>query len=113
MYWGVKDGTDGGVKAVVQRHTRLPYFMRQTIGNTEMVNSSAEFWFSQPGAGAKAHQDSHCQNTMSIQLSGTKRWRIGPPPRVPRVGDTLPLHDGFINASKWKPLYELILKEGE
>jgi hypothetical protein len=83
-----------------------PYFMNEK--NMWSLQDSPEFWFSTkggvnppistilpdcsvpfvlysgvPGAGAKAHMDEHCTTTMSVQLDGEKRWRLGwmPPPK--------------------------------
>ena len=77
FYWDVKDGAERGEHALlarIQKLTRVPYFM--AASNLDEMQGSPEFWFSAAGAGAKAHMDSHCQSTMSVQLSGTKRWRI-------------------------------------
>ena len=71
--------------------------------NEWSLQDSPEFWFSSKGnrlrskpdladcmsilgdsgAGAKAHMDEHCTTTLSVQLDGEKRWRLGwmPPPK--------------------------------
>ena len=115
IYWGVKDGErgPGSMFEKVRRYTRLPYFLRRTSANSDFVPSTPEFWFSRPGAGAKAHQDSHCQGTMSVQLSGVKRWRIGPTPPVPNLATARPLFDSYVDTAKWAPLFEFELRKGE
>lgn len=112
-YWGVKDGhPNSPSRQAIAKATQLPYFLRKTSGNN-IVFSSPEFWFSVPGAGAKAHQDSHCQSTMSITLSGRKRWRLSPTPAVHTIATTPPLHDGTVNTTAWSPMYEFELSAGE
>ena len=76
---------------------------------------SPEFWFSMPGAGAKAHMDMHCESTMSIQLDGTKRWRIG---LAAPTDKSLPVGtygDGmaYTRPGGWTPTYDFDLKKGE
>jgi hypothetical protein len=71
-----------------------------------------------PGAGAKAHADEHCESTMTVQLSGTKRWRVGPPPAITRssFSQSDSLADGLLTRklrNAWVPAYEFDLHEGD
>jgi mannose-6-phosphate isomerase-like protein (cupin superfamily) len=114
FYWGIKDGEDdpSGLKAKIQKHTQLPYFMRDVPSNSGLVNNSCEFWFNRPGAGAKAHVDSHCQSTMTVQLSGSRKWYIGPPPPVSVLSTAPAIYDGHLSRH-WKPLYEVPMNPGD
>jgi len=114
FYWGVKDGKDPKMLRKVQKFSKVPYFM-DAHANHEEVMGSPEFWFSRPGAGAKAHMDSHCESTMSLQLDGTKRWRIGlaaPTDRFLRLGT---YGDGQVykQPGGWTPTYDFELHKGE
>ena len=65
--------------AVFQQYIKTPYFLRNDDWSEEKLLMSPEMWFSAvKGSGAKTHADGHCESTISIQLSGRKRWRIGP-----------------------------------
>jgi len=90
FYWGIKESAwekhrgDEDLLQMVRNLTKVPYFMAEA--NLFEMQQTPEFWFSKPGAGAKAHMDSHCQSTMALTLSGTKRWRLGEIPReTPRL----------------------------
>jgi len=133
LYWGIKDaaipahlqhetGGSPGERALLRRVgdlTRVPYFM--PADNLERMRSSPEFWMGPPGSGAKAHVDMHCHSTVALQLSGTRRWRVGvPPPSVKRsVGEQL--NDGrpydksnsAMGGRAWQPDYVLTLRAGE
>lgn len=97
-YWDIKDG-DPRVLARIQNLTQLPAVLRADSTNIHEVLWSPEIWFSPPRGGAKAHADEHCEATVSIQLSGTKRWRLSPFPTVtasnfsmqPSLADGVPL----------------------
>eukprot|EP00962_Isochrysis_galbana_P035871 scaffold12316_cov113-Isochrysis_galbana.AAC.2 len=52
------------------------YFMDPVSAAPEL-SSSPEVWLSSGGGGAQAHVDGHCESTISVQLSGRKRWRLG------------------------------------
>jgi len=114
FYWGVKDGKDRKMLQKVQQLTKMPYFM-DVESNKQEVMYSPEFWFSKPGAGAKAHMDAHCESTMSLQLSGSKKWRLGLPSATTRSVRNGMYGDGVVYTHKggWVPTYELELKEGE
>lgn len=101
----------------VQSHTIVPPFMDPE--NSEILNSTPEFWFSagSKGGGAKAHVDTHTESTMSLQLSGRKRWRLAPIARraVPHV---MKLYtDGKIyertEQMHWNILADVFLRPGD
>lgn len=84
FYWGIKESAEPGdpsqkdkpmLKLLQEKYIRTPYFMdKDNIGSFQ---GSPELWMGANGTGAKAHMDSHCQSTISIQLSGRRRWRLG------------------------------------
>lgn len=88
--------------------------------NLGMLQSTPEFWFLQAGAGthgAKAHVDSHSESTWSMQLCGTKRWRLSPigqrnAPHVMKI-----YQDGQIyeraEQSSWNIFEEVLLHPGD
>ncbi|CAE7866169.1 unnamed protein product, partial [Symbiodinium sp. KB8] len=126
FYWGVKGADDGerlwdGKKDLLQQMRKLmrplPRFMRQTQANTNEVLGSPEFWFAKLGAGAKAHMDSHCESTLTLQLAGRKQWRLSWPPVIANgsyAKDGL-LADGRPYDAKggWKPTHSITLEAGE
>lgn len=62
--------------------------------------------------------DSHCISTLSVVLSGQRRWRIGPVPRMPRGGGRsrdgdVVFDDGVAYNLKWKPMFEFTANEGD
>merc|ERR1740123_2265361 len=67
------------------------------------------------GAGAKAHMDSHVQATLSLQIAGTKRWRLMPLRNrsAPFLG--MQYQDGqpYENAEGWRPVFEIVLNPGD
>jgi len=107
QYWGIKEagfhshdesdegdegdeGDDDSADTAVSRRempylesvreaTVLPYFMRGVVPINEL-QGTPEVWMSKSGAGAQAHVDGHCESTISIQLSGVKRWRLSAVP---------------------------------
>jgi len=123
-YWGIKDiqYDDAHTSPTwkqsmlkrVQKSVRVPDFMAPE--NLRNFHSTPEFWLSPSGAGAKAHMDSHVQATMSIQLGGTKRWRMAPlgQRRAPHLG--MIYQDGYVYdkfESKWEPFFNITLRKGE
>jgi len=123
FYWAVREHSQGdlGGKEVVKKikqliTTSVPRFAHRANANSMFEN--AEFWLGAERTGARAHMDSHCIPTLSFVLKGARRWRIGPPPRMPKGagrskdGDVL-FDDGIAYALGWKPLYQFVVKEGE
>jgi len=123
FYWGVREHRNGQVgdrdtlrkvKGLIE--DSVPPFMDPR--NKNALFEQAEFWLGAKGTGARAHMDSHCISTLSVVLKGQRRWRIGPPPRMPKNGgrsrdEEVVFDDGVAYMLKWKPMYEFIVKEGE
>lgn len=59
------------------------------------------------------HADPHCESTISMTLSGRKKWRLGPPPPVVHFSERTPLYDGGVDADRWEPLFEGEVGPGE
>jgi len=123
FYWGVREHRNGdiGSRKVVERIRKLikesvPAFMDRN--NAESLFDNAEFWLGAKGTGARAHMDSHCISTLSVVLSGERRWRIGPVPRMPRGAgrskdEEVVFDDGVAYKLGWKPMFEFTVREGE
>jgi hypothetical protein len=84
FYWGAKDAPQKyGAKGQalldrLEKFVKVPLFMDPA--NRPMMARTPEYWFAPADAGAMAHMDPHCMATMSVQLSGSKQWRVGPVP---------------------------------
>jgi len=126
FYWGVKGADEGerlwdGSKDLLRELRKLmrplPGFLRPTDENMREVLGSPEFWFAGLGAGAKAHMDSHCESTLTLQLAGTKKWRLSWPPviangtfaREGALGDGQP----YKAKGGWSPTHSFTLEPGE
>jgi len=121
FYWGIKDVQFGGHSKTwkqemlkkVHKNIQLPPFMDPD--NAEWFKRTPEFWFAGPGAGAMAHMDSHVQPTLSLQLAGTKRWRLSM--MEPRLGPYLAMiyADGAVysRAEPWQPHFNVTTRPGE
>lgn len=114
--WHVKDGGHEAppeIKAIVQKEWKPPYFVRGAT-NLREATESIEFWFSRRGGAVLAHADTYCIPAVSLQLRGTKKWRLMPPPPVLSADDRYDAHDGGIyGTGLWKPGYEATIHEGE
>ena len=77
------------------------------------MKQQSEFWFSAPGAGAKAHMDSHCISTLSINLSGRRQYRLAPVPRPARRSLDVLHDDGYVYEHGWAPRYEFNVTGGQ
>eukprot|EP00438_Fugacium_kawagutii_P013394 Skav216500 [mRNA] locus=scaffold1123:585793:587276:- [translate_table: standard] len=73
------------VKRAVQEHWRTPYFLQQHHINAEEALDSFELWFSLAGGGALSHADAYNEMTVSLQLRGSKEWRLAMHPKVVTV----------------------------
>ena len=127
MYWGVKENafeTWRGEAALlhdVQRLTAAPYFLSGGEANLRGMRQTPEFWLGANGTGAKAHMDGHCQSTVAVQLSGTRRWRLGRIPRSVRRSREQQFNDGDVYSghytngdhAHWQPTYVATLRAGE
>mmetsp|Transcript_6758 Transcript_6758/g.25412 ORF Transcript_6758/g.25412 Transcript_6758/m.25412 type:complete len:477 (+) Transcript_6758:61-1491(+) len=123
FYWGIKDvqypdaqRSKTWKKAMlkkVQEHIRLPRYM--DTANKRNFETTPEFWFAAGGAGAKAHMDTHVQATMSLQLSGTKRWRLSVMDErtAPFLAMIYKDGDVYERSEAWQPQFNLTLKPGE
>ncbi|CAL1154990.1 unnamed protein product [Cladocopium goreaui] len=102
------------VKRSVQEHWRTPYFLRQQHINAQEAKDSFELWFSLAGGGALSHADAYNEMTLSLQLRGSKEWRLAMHPPVATAFDAIESHDGGIYKSKrWMPEYDFTLHQGE
>ncbi|KAF4694190.1 hypothetical protein FOZ62_030896, partial [Perkinsus olseni] len=75
-----------------------------------------EFWLQPARAGTLAHNDAYCVNVMSVQLSGFKRWKLMPMPKVNYIAEMFDEFDGGIRrdpSRSFEPDYEYILGPGE
>eukprot|EP00656_Telonema_subtile_P038562 TRINITY_DN4362_c0_g1_i3.p1 TRINITY_DN4362_c0_g1~~TRINITY_DN4362_c0_g1_i3.p1 ORF type:complete len:432 (-),score=66.70 TRINITY_DN4362_c0_g1_i3:23-1318(-) len=123
FYWGVRDHDTGDVgdKDTISKvrkliETSVPKAVDPR--NAGSMFDMAEFWLGAKGTGARAHSDSHCVSTLSVVLTGSRRWRIGPIPRMPKGGgrskpDEVVFDDGVAYKLGWKPLYEFTVNQGE
>lgn len=120
FYWAVREGKSNG--NVTKRIKRLiaqsvPSFMNP-IENSKTMYENTEFWLGAKGTGARAHMDSHCISTLSFVLSGERRWRLGPVPRMPKGAgksnrEDVIFDDGVAYALGWKPMFEFTAKQGD
>lgn len=129
-YWGIKEAAFGGGydegRAVSEAETPyleavkeaagVPYFMDPAANGGEL-GASPEVWLSAKGAGAQAHVDGHCESTISIQLAGTKRWRLSavPPSQLTPLRPRNQYEDGaaYRRRGGWRPTWVGDLAPGE
>lgn len=125
-YWGVKGADNpeeipliysGGANPLptVRLLMRSPTWMRSSPENQKEFFGSPEFWFSAPKAGARMHMDAHCESTYALQLSGTRRWRVGwvPPVRNGSLYRGGTYSDGNIYGKRYQPPLEVVVSEGQ
>ena len=119
FYWGIRDhfhGVDVGDADMIEEvlgQMATPYFADDSAANLRTMKQQSEFWFSAPGAGAKAHMDSHCISTLSINLSGRRQYRLPPVPRPARRSIDVLHDDGYVYEHGWTPRYEFNVTAGE
>lgn len=80
------------------------------------IRDSMEFWFQHVGAGTFAHNDAYCHSVFSVQLRGSKRWRLMLVPSVDVLSrDIFDEFDSGIYDSvhAWEPDFEVTLAEGD
>jgi hypothetical protein len=84
-------------------------------GNDRNFKTTPEFWFAAAGAGAKAHMDTHVQATISLQLAGTKRWRMKPldARKAPFLAMIYKDGDVYEESTRWAPYFNITLRPGE
>jgi len=97
----------------VAKSFKVPSFMHP--GTERDFGATPEFWFGTGKAGAKAHMDSHVQATVSVQISGRKRWRLMPLRKRDAPFLAMIYSDGqpYENDEGWRPLFEITLEPGE
>ena len=97
-----------------QKYIAIPYYLRNNRWSNHHIYRSPEMWFAPVGgSGAKAHADSHCEATISIQLSGKKKWNISPMHSFKSWnGPVARSFDGQIDLSKWIPSHQVELTPG-
>ena len=111
--WHVKH-EQSARKASILRAWQPPYFVNHSELARWASRDTLEFWFSHAGAGALAHADQYCQTTASLQLHGTKRWRLMMMPAVESAEQIVDEEDSGVYATgRWKPEYEVTLRPGE
>mmetsp|Transcript_39888 Transcript_39888/g.124403 ORF Transcript_39888/g.124403 Transcript_39888/m.124403 type:complete len:398 (-) Transcript_39888:88-1281(-) len=134
LYFGIKDIQFADAESPpswttemlekIREHTHLPVYMdyrniwrtnHEGLSELESLHVSPELWLSPPGAGAQAHMDSHVSSTLSLQLSGRKRWRLSQPPERTSVAQSPEFGDGEVYRRKppWTPHYDFVLEEGD
>jgi len=97
----------------IAKNIKLPsYIDRRNFGD---FSRTPEFWFAGSGAGAMAHMDTHIMTTISIQLAGTKRWRLGymAPRQAPFLAMVYQDGDIYKAGKTWSPHFSVELKKGE
>jgi hypothetical protein len=122
LYWGIKGADEGeklydGEKDILQEvreAMQMPYFL-EAQSNEREVFGSPEFWLNAPNAGAQAHMDAHCESTLGLQLSGTRRWRLSWPPQAAVLNEKHLFTDGkpYKAVGGWKPAYSFTVSPGE
>jgi len=91
---------------------KLPYFVDNNPSNQEFCKNRIEFFLTMPGAGAALHADSVCEPIFSVQLSGSKQWRLGPVPPFQEVTHQKAA-DEFGKVGTWTAVWDDILAPGE
>ena len=119
--WHVKteEETPQELQDSVREHWRPPYYM-DSAQSQSYAMTSFEMWFAPVGAGTFAHSDRYCETHASMQLKGSKTWRImNPGPRVDTYKDRIRYGDGEIYAEdggkedqQWNPELLVTVPEG-
>ena len=116
--WHVKDREPQELKESVQRLFKVPYFVNSKFV-ADGIMDSFEMWFAPVKGGTYAHADRYCITTVSMQLKGSKEWRImNPGPRVDTYKDRFLNQDSEIYAEKrpdqeeWTPELVVTVPEG-
>jgi len=91
---------------------KMPYFIEKNPMNLEFTKERIEFFLGMPGAGAALHADGVCEAIFSVQLSGTKQWRLSPLPPYERAVQR-PSKQNQGPGRKWLPTYTFTLQPGE
>ena len=91
---------------------QLPYFVEDNASNREFCKNRIEFFLSMPGSGAALHADSVCEPIFSVQIAGSKQWRLGPVPPYKSVTHRKAPEE-FAKVGTWTAIWDDVLKPGE
>jgi len=114
--WHVKDETvDKRTKPALQKMFHVPYFLNQSTLNKQETLDSFEFWFGLEEGGTQAHADAYCETTISMQIRGRKKWRMGAFPNITNAFQPHAFHDGEIYRTDefWQPEHEEMVEPGQ
>lgn len=114
--WHVKDETeDRATKPTIQKMWPVPYFLKNSTLNHQEALDSFEFWFVLENGGSQAHADAYCETTISMQLRGRKKWRLGAFPNISNAFQPYGFHDAEIYRSieYWQPEHEELVEPGQ
>eukprot|EP00930_Biecheleria_cincta_P098916 TRINITY_DN90566_c0_g1_i1.p1 TRINITY_DN90566_c0_g1~~TRINITY_DN90566_c0_g1_i1.p1 ORF type:complete len:483 (+),score=70.75 TRINITY_DN90566_c0_g1_i1:72-1520(+) len=114
--WHVKDETeDRATKPTIQNIWPVPYFLQNSTLNYQEALDSFEFWFVLENGGSQAHADAYCETTISMQLRGRKKWRLGAFPNISNAFQPHGFHDAEIyrDDEYWQPEHEELVEPGQ
>jgi len=88
--------------------------LNKSVLNSQEALDSFEMWFALEHGGTQAHADAYCETTVSMQLRGRKKWRMGAFPNISNAFQPYAFHDGEIYRTPelWKPEYEEVVDPG-
>lgn len=114
--WHVKDETeDAETKPTIMNMFPVPYFLNNSVLNSNEARDSFEFWFVLEYGGSQAHADAYCETTISLQLRGKKTWRLGAFPNITNAFQPFTFHDAEIYRRDefWRPEHEEVVDAGQ
>jgi len=114
--WHVKDETeDRQTKRSLMELFPVPYFLNASTLNANEARDSFEFWFVLENGGSQAHADAYCETTISLQLRGQKKWRLGAFPNITNAFQPHAFHDSEIYRHDrfWRPEHEELVGPGQ
>jgi len=114
--WHVKDETeDKNTKPAIAKMFPVPYFLNKSTLNSQEALDSFEMWFALEEGGTQAHADAYCETTISLQVRGRKKWRLGAFPNITNAFQPYGFHDGEIyrDDALWQPEYEEMVEPGQ
>jgi len=93
----------------------VPYFLNRSALNFHEARDSFEFWFVLENGGSQAHADAYCETTISLQLRGRKKWRLGAFPNISNAFEPHSFHDAEIYSYEdyWRPEHEELVEPGQ
>lgn len=113
--WHVKDETDDPkTKRDIQEIFPVPYFLNESTLNYNEARDSFEFWYVLENGGSQAHADAYCETTISMQLRGSKKWRLGAFPNITNAFQPYSFGDADIykHSHFWRPEHEELVGPG-